>query len=302
MRYTLPKSQTGAKTQTGNPGLLRRKSVQKIIADAVTVAILLITSIAAVLPLVWMISTALKDMGSVFLFPPQWIPKPILWGNFSAALTMFPFGRYFLNTTVITLYRLLGTLLTASLVAYAFARYHVPGKEIIFLIILSPLFLPEQVTLIPLFLLFKSFGWIDTYYPLTVPAFLGGGPYYIFLLRQFFMTIPTEFDDAARIDGCGELGILLRIILPLAKPAMATIAIFTFMGAWNDFLMPLIYINSETKLTVTLGLTRFQGEYGSTLWNYLMASSLMAILPPMALFFVAQRYFVQGIVLTGLKG
>lgn len=286
----------------GAPSLLKRKSVRRIIADVTAVAILSVLSIGAIVPLLWMISTSLKDMGSVFLFPPQWIPHPVLWENFPQALTMFPFGRYFLNTTVITFYRLLGTLTTASLVAYAFARYRVPGKELLFLVILSPLFLPEQVTLIPLFLLFKSFGWIDTYYPLTVPAFLGGSPTFIFLLRQFFMTIPTELDDAARIDGCGELGILARIILPLSKPALATVAIFTFMGAWNDFLMPLIYINSETKLTVTLGLTRFRGEYGSTLWNYLMASSLMAILPPLTIFFLAQKYFVQGIVLTGIKG
>lgn len=280
----------------------KRQSIQTWIGNLFVYLLLLVLSVAALLPMVWMISTSLKDTGSIFLFPPQWIPKPVLWSNYYEALTFFPFGRYFLNTTYITIANLVGTLATSSLVAYAFARYQVPGKEVLFLVVLSAMFLPQHVTLIPLFLLFTTLGWIDTYHPLIVPAFFGGAPLYIFLLRQFFMTIPFDLDEAARIDGCSDFGILWQIILPLSKPALATVAIFTFMGNWNEFLLPLIYLNSAEKLTVTLGLTRFVGQYGSTLWNLLMAASLMAVLPPVIIFFLAQRYFVQGIVMTGIKG
>jgi ABC-type glycerol-3-phosphate transport system permease component len=279
-----------------------RKSVRKAVGDALAYGIGIVLSAAAVIPLLWMLSTALKDMGSVFIFPPQWIPDPIVWENFGEAMTFFPFGLYYLNTCKITFTCIVGQLLTGSLVAYGFARFKVPGRDLLFMIVLSPMFLPFQVTLIPLYLLYNKLGWQDTYLPLTVPFFFGGSPFYIFLLRQFFRTIPNELDEAALIDGCSRLGILYRIILPLSKPALATVAIFSFMAHWNAFLMPLIYIDSQDKLTVALGLSRFTGMFGETLWNLLMAASLVAVLPCILVFLFAQKYFVQGIVTTGMTG
>ncbi|NPV08385.1 MAG: carbohydrate ABC transporter permease [Anaerolineae bacterium] len=249
-----------------------------------------------------MLSTSLKDPGSVFLFPPRWIPDPIVWGNYYEALTFLPFARYFANTAFITVANIVGTLVSASLAAYAFARLRAPLKALMFLLILSPMFLPGQVTMIPLFILYRHLNWIDTYNPLIVPAFFGGGAFNIFLLRQFFTTIPLELDHAARIDGCGEVSILWRIILPLSKPALATVTIFSFMGHWNDFLAPLIYINSSSKLTVSVALARFRGEYGTTAWHLLMAASIVAVLPCILIFFFAQEYFVKGIQMTGMKG
>ena len=281
---------------------LARKSVRTRVANALAYGVGIVLSAAAVLPLLWMLSTALKDMGSVFLFPPKWIPNPIMWENFGEAVTYFPFGRYYLNTCKITFTCIVGQLLTGSLVAYGFARFRIPGRDLLFMVVLSPMFLPFQVTLIPLYLLYNKLGWQDTYLPLTVPFFFGGSPFYIFLLRQFFRTIPSELDEAALIDGCSRLGILYRIILPLSKPALATVAIFSFMAHWNSFLMPLIYIDSQEKLTVALGLSRFTGMYGATLWNLLMAASLVAVLPCILVFLFAQKYFVQGIVTTGMAG
>ena len=279
-----------------------RKSTRKNVADVVASCILILLSAAALVPLVWMLSTALKDMGSMFHFPPRWIPDPVMWQNLPEAMSFFPFGLYFVNTCKITFTCIVGQVITASLVAYGFARLDVPGSNFLFILILSPMFLPFQVTLIPLYLLYNKLGWQDTYLPLTVPYFFGGSPFYIFLLRQFFRTIPTELDEAARIDGCSRIGILLRIILPLSKPALATVAIFSFISHWNEFLMPLIYIDSSDKLTLALGLSRFTGMWGETLWNLLMAASLVVVLPCIIVFFVAQKYFVQGIVTTGIAG
>lgn len=281
---------------------LQRRSVRRVIASVATYVALLILAALSILPFLWMVSTSLKDPGSVFLFPPRWIPRPIMWGNYYEALTFLPFARYFANTAFITVANIVGTLVSASLAAYAFARLRAPFKALVFLLILSPMFLPGQVTMIPLFILYRQLNWIDTYNPLIVPAFFGGGAFNIFLLRQFFTTIPLELDHAARIDGCGEAGILWRIVLPLSKPALATVTIFSFMDHWNDFLAPLIYINSSSKLTVSVALSRFRGEYGTTAWHLLMAASVVAVLPCILIFFFAQEYFVRGIQMTGMKG
>lgn len=288
--------------RTGPQAWLRRRSVRRTLANVATYVTLVILASASVLPFLWMLSTSLKDPGSVFLFPPRWIPDPIVWGNYYEALTFLPFARYFANTAFITVANIVGTLVSASLAAYAFARLRAPLKALMFLLILSPMFLPGQVTMIPLFILYRHLNWIDTYNPLIVPAFFGGGAFNIFLLRQFFTTIPLELDHAARIDGCGEVSILWRIILPLSKPALATVTIFSFMGHWNDFLAPLIYINSSSKLTVSVALARFRGEYGTTAWHLLMAASIVAVLPCILIFFFAQEYFVKGIQMTGMKG
>ncbi|MBI2940177.1 MAG: carbohydrate ABC transporter permease [Chloroflexi bacterium] len=247
-----------------------------------------------------MISTSLKTPASVFNFPPQWIPEPVMWDNYHTALVkIMPFGLYYINTTIITAASIVGKVLSRAVVAFAFARLRWWGRDVVFILMLSTMMLPPQVTLIPQFIIFRSFGWIDTFWPLIVPAFFGGA-FYTFLLRQFFLTIPLEMDDAARIDGASNLQIFARIILPLSKPALAAVAIFTFTATWNEFLTPLIYLHSKQKLTVALALSAFRGEY-STSWHLLMAASLVAMLPPLLVFFFAQKYFIQGVVFTGVK-
>jgi ABC-type glycerol-3-phosphate transport system permease component len=251
-------------------------------------------------PLAWMLSTSLKDPGDVFLFPPQWIPSPVEWGNYAKALTVLPFGTYFKNTALITGLDVVGKVLTSTIVAFGFARLRWYGRDAVFMLMLSTLMLPHHVTLIPQFILFRELGWFDTLLPLIVPAFFGG-PFLIFLLRQFYMTIPLDLDDAARIDGAGTFRIYWSIVLPLSRPALAACAIFVFNSTWNDFLGPLIYLQSPDRFTLALGLRQFLGEY-ATEWHLLMAASLVALTPVLLLFFTAQRYFIQGVVFTGLKG
>jgi ABC-type glycerol-3-phosphate transport system permease component len=277
------------------------KSRIRIVGDVVTYVLILFLCGIILIPVFWMLSTALKQNSEVFLFPPRWIPKTLNWGNFPEALTFLPFARFLQNTSVITFSAMLGQLLSSPLVAYAFARLQARGRDALFVLVLSTMMLPSQVTMIPLFVIFKRLGWVDTYIPLILPNFFGSA-YYIFLLRQFFLTIPPDLGDAAKIDGCGYFGTFSRIFLPLSKPALATVAIFTFMWNWNDFMGPLIYLSSNDKWTLTLGLSRFTGMYGTTAWNLLMAASLITILPCILLFFFAQRYFIQGIVITGVKG
>lgn len=252
------------------------------------------------IPFVWMLSTSLKGEVGLFDLPPKWIPETIHWDNYSKAVQSFPFMRYTWNTTFITAVVVVGGLLSSSIVAYAFARLRWPGRNAWFVILLSTMMLPAQVTMIPVFVLFRELNWIDTYLPLTVPAFFGGA-FFIFLMRQFFMTIPREMSEAAKIDGCPEFLIFLKIFIPLSKPALATLAIFSFMGTWNDFLGPLIYLNNPDNFTLALGLRSFQTQYG-TRWNVMMAASILVMLPTLFLFFTCQRYFIEGITLTGVKG
>ena len=282
-------------------GFIWTKSKLKTTGDAITYVLVLFISGIILIPVFWMLSTALKAKSEVFLFPPRWIPKVLLWGNFPESLTFLPFGRYLTNTAVVTFSAMLGQILSSPLVAYAFARLRARGRDALFTMVLATMMLPWQVTMVPLFLLYKTFGWVDTYVPLILPNFFGGA-FFIFLLRQFFLTIPPELGDAAKIDGCGYFGTFTRIFLPLSKPGLATVAIFTFMWNWNDFMGPLIYLNTNDKWTLTIGLSRFTGMYGTTAWNLLMAASLITVLPCVLLFFFAQRYFIQGIVMTGVKG
>jgi multiple sugar transport system permease protein len=253
------------------------------------------------LPFLWMVSTSLKETAQVWVFPPQWLPNPVRWENYTEALTILPFWRYALNTLMITVATTLGVVLTSSLCAYGFARLQFPGRDLIFMIVLTAIMIPYAVLLIPHYIMFRYLGWIDSYLPLWVPVWFGGGAFNIFLLRQFFRTIPAELSDAARIDGASELGIYWRIIMPLAGPALTTVAIFTVLNTWNDFLGPLVYISSQDKFTLALGLAQFRGLY-ATQWQYLMAASTVVVVPTLVLFFLAQRYFIQGVVLTGLKG
>ncbi|MDR3334991.1 MAG: carbohydrate ABC transporter permease [Treponema sp.] len=243
--------------------------------------------------------TSLKSNAE--MIKPQFFPTELLWGNYVRAMTIMPFGTYTLNTVIITGLNMIGTVASASLVAYAFARLRWKGRDVWFVIMIATMMLPGQVTQIPLFVLYKQLGWLNTFLPLVAGSFFGGGAFYIFLLRQFFKTLPNELADAARIDGCNEFGIFLRIMLPLCKPALATIAIFSFMGSWNDFFGPLIYLTDPKNYTIALGLRAFKG-YSGIQWNLLMSASIATVLPTLVLFFCFQNYFVKGITLTGIKG
>lgn len=257
-------------------------------------------AVILMLPFVFQISTSLKSLDQVFVFPIQWIPHPIVWSNYPGVFTQIPFFQYILNTVEITAFGVVGSLIGSSLAAYPFARMRFPGKNALFLLMLATLMVPAWVTLIPQFLLFRFFGWMDTYYPFIIPAF-AANPFYTFLIRQFMMTIPVELDDAAKIDGAGSFRILTQILLPLSAPALATVGIFAFLGYWNDFLGPLIYLSTPSKFTIAIGIAYFEGEF-RTNFPLMMATATMAMLPPLILFFLAQRLFIEGVAMTGLKG
>ena len=254
-------------------------------------------------PLMWMVSSSFKLEQRVFQFPPQLIPNPWRPQNYVEALTYKPFPIYLRNTVFLVLMNELAIILAASFCAYGFARIRFPGRDLWFAIVLSTMMVPYVVMMVPQFVIFSRLHWIDTFLPLTVPYFFGGGAFNIFLLRQFFRTIPEELADAARIDGCNEFTIYARIMMPLAKPALITVAIFTFLGTWNDFMGPLLYINSPQRFTLAIGMANFRGmSFARTRWDLLMAFGTAMTLPVIVVFFLAQRYFVQGVVLSGLKG
>ncbi|MFN8446662.1 MAG: carbohydrate ABC transporter permease [Caldilineaceae bacterium] len=261
---------------------------------------LLLVGLLFALPLIWQISSSLKIDKQLFVFPPIWIPQPVDWQNYPEALAAMPFVTYVGNTLWIALWNVIGIQLSCIPVAYGLSRIQWPGRNLLFVLVLATMMMPYPVTMIPLYILFKNLGWIGTMKPLIVPAFLGG-PFFIFLLRQFFMTIPMELSDAATIDGCSHLQILRHIILPLAKPVLATVALFTFMANWNDFLGPLIYLSDDAQYTLSIGLQRFLVLHQAK-WAYLMAASTVFTIPIIVLFFFTQRTFIQGITLTGLKG
>jgi multiple sugar transport system permease protein len=262
---------------------------------------LVAVAVALLLPFFWMLSTSLKSNEAVFAIPPQWIPETFHWANYREVFERMPFLLYFRNTTVITVMTIIGTVLSSSLVGYAFACLRWPGRDALFIFVIATMMLPLQVIMIPLFVLFKDLGWLNTYKPLIVPAFLGGGAFYIFLMRQFFLTLPRDLFDAARIDGASEWRIYWQIALPLARPALVTVALLTFMFAWNDFLGPLIYLSDQSKNTLALGLALFTGQH-QTDWGVLMAASILMLIPVVLLFFFFQRYFIKGMAMTGMKG
>ena len=271
---------------------------------AVSYGILIVLGAVFMLPLLWMLSVSVQDAEGVFAQPFQWVPEHPRWENFRDAVTVFPFGRYLANTAIITAAVVLFTLLSSSLVAYGFSRMRFHGRDLLFAICLSTMMLPGQVTMIPLYVAYARLGWIDTWYPLIVPA-LFGSPFYIFLLRQFFLTIPREYDEAAVLDGAGKLRIYWSIILPLARPALATVALFSFVGTWNDFFGPLIYINTPEKATLTLGLQMLKAQIvgtGTVQWHILMAASLLVMVPNVIVFFLAQKHFIRGLQMGGLRG
>lgn len=275
--------------------------VRKITGQTAIYGLLIIIAIIFATPLLWLISTSLKDDSQMALWPPVWIPVPIRWENFWTAWTAGNFSLYFLNTAIITIGAMIGQLLTASMAAFGFARLRFPGRELLFGVLLATLMLPYVVTLIPTFVLFKNLGWLDSFKPLIIPAYFGGGAFFIFLLRQFFRTLPPEIFEQAIIDGASNYRIYFQILLPLSKPALSTVAIFGFMQHWNDFLAPLIYINSPEKFTLTLGLRRFM-SLTDVRFQEMMAMALLMTLPVIVVFFFFQQYFIQGVVMSGLKG
>jgi ABC-type glycerol-3-phosphate transport system permease component len=280
----------------------RRHEVRRVAHIILVYALVIPGALLLALPFFWMVSTALKDPKHIFIMPPQWIPNPIRWQNFIEGWTRYvPFTLYLRNSLIITIGNILGNLFSCTLAAYGFARLRARGKNVLFVLVLATMMLPNMVVLIPQYVLFSMIKWTDTFLPLMVPAWFGW-PLFIFLLRQFFMTIPKEIDDAARIDGASTFGILWRIILPLSGPALATVVVFGFVGNWNNFLQPLIYLRDSELYTLALGLQRFQGVQGNMQFHYMMAVATLTVLPIIVLFLVAQRYFVQGIVMSGIKG
>lgn len=276
------------------------RSQRQVLHHLILYILMPAVGIIFIAPFLWMVITSLKVSEQVFTWPPIFIPQPVKWINYYDALTFLPFGRYFFNSFFLCVVVVSGTLLSNTLIAYGFSRVDWIGRDIVFWLVLSTMMLPMQVTMIPIYIIFRKLGWVGGFLPLMVPAFFGSA-YYTFLLRQFFRGIPFELSEAARIDGCSELGILRYIILPLAKPALTTIALFAFIGTWNDFLGPLIYLRDEQLYTVTLGLQQFQSRYVTPM-NQLMAASTVAIIPVLVVFFLAQRMFIEGISITGMGG
>lgn len=268
---------------------------------------LVVISLVFVLPFLWMLSTALKPASETMVSPPQWIPSKFLWGNFPDAVTYgskelgyIPFAVYGLNTLIITVLCVTGSVVSNALVGYSFARLNWKGRDLFFSITLATMMVPFAVTMVPSFALFKWLGWVGTFQPLWVPSFFASA-FSIFLLRQFFRTIPMDLSEAAKIDGANEFQTFTDVILPLAKPALSVVALFTFMGAWNDFMGPLIYLVDQKSFTLAVGLQAFQSQHGGTSWNLLMAASIIVIAPIVIVFFFAQKVFLEGIATTGLK-
>ncbi len=293
---------------TGEIKQAKRKATPgEVIVDVLKYAVLIVLAFSFVLPFIWMVVSALKDDPQVYTIPPVWIPNPAFWENFPKAWSQYDFTRFTFNS--VFLYGLpvtIGVTLSSSFIAYGFSRVKWPGRDLLFGIVLATLMIPYAVTMVPLFIIWKNLGLINSYWPLVIPAFFGSA-YGIFLLRQFYLTIPQELSDAARIDGSGELGIWWRIILPLAKPALTVVALFTFIGTWNDYLAPLIYISKTELYPVALGVNLLRIAVGATgtpanIYPYLMAVSTIVTIPVIILFYFAQRTFIEGVTTTGLKG
>jgi multiple sugar transport system permease protein len=268
-------------------------------------ATLIIVGILLMVPFFWAIDSSLKPVEEIRLVPPEMLPSKIMWSNYPQVFRTQQFPFWVENTFVITILASIGTIVTGALAGYSFARFRFPGREILFSVTLATLFLPETVTLIPSYILFYYLGWLDSFFPLIVPSWFGGGAFFIFLFRQFFMTLPTELDEAAKIDGANYLQILLLIIAPLSVPVLITVAIITFIGNYNSFLFPLIILNSPEKFTLSIGIRQFSispTQDAAPQDHILLAMSVMMMVPILIMFFLGQRYFVRGVVMSGIKG
>lgn len=299
----MSQSNTEVITQVPINSELKRSKYSRIILRALRYLVLTIIAVALLLPLVWTISASLKPSGEIFSVPIKWIPSEFQWDNYSRVLSIFPMVQYSTNTLIITISAIIGQVLSSVCVAYGFARFRHPLSNALFLLVLATMMIPGQVTMIPQFLMYKEFGWINTYLPLIIPNYFGAA-INIFLLRQFIMGIPKELDESAKMDGCSSFGILTRIIAPMCKPIIITIMIWTFNHNWNDFMGPLIYLNDPEKFTLQLGIYSLNaGEQGLTDYGMMFAATLMALIPTLFLFAIGQKYFMSGIKLGGaIKG
>lgn len=278
----------------------RSQSSTGLIRSALTYGLLGLLMLSVVVPFLWMVSTSLKSQGQTFVWPPVLIPQPIVWQNYADVLAVMPFVRYFLNTSLYAVAVVAGQLASCSLAGYAFAKLKFPGRDVLFLLYLGTMMIPQAVTLIPGFILMRWFGWVNTIWAMTIPGMFGSA-FGTFLMRQFFLTLPTDLDDAAAIDGADKFRIFWQINLPLARSALTVLAVFTLISVWNDFMWPLVVLRDPEVLTLTVGLARLKGQY-VTNWPQLMAAATMAVMPLILVFVFTQRYFTQGIAWSGLAG
>lgn len=275
-------------------------NAKRALGRTVIYIILLIVSAICVVPFLWMVSTSLKGAGSIFVYPPEWIPEKLAWSNYYEAWTIVPFHIFLKNTVTVATMCTIGTIISSSFTAYGFARLKFPGKNLLFGMVLATMMIPWEITAVPLYVEFTYLGWIDSLKTLIVPTFFGSA-FNIFLLRQFFYSIPYDLDEAATIDGCTPFGIFFRIMLPLLRPGMVTVAIFQVVNVWNDFMGPLIFLNSQKNFTLTMGLNLFRNSY-RTDWGYLMAAATFITFVPILIFFFGQKQLIGGIATSGLKG
>ena len=280
----------------------RLKLKRELLRKGITYAVLTAIGVTMLLPFLWMLSTSLKEPQAIYAFPPKWIPEPVIVESYLKVWKIVPFARFYLNSIFVAFCVTIGQVMTSAFAAYAFSRLRFAGRDKLFFAYLATMMIPYSVILVPVYMLMVYFRWIDTYKALIIPAMFTA--YGTFMLRQFFMTIPRDLEDAARIDGCSLFGIFWKIILPLSKPALATLTMFTFMASWNNFMWPLLVTNSQEKATLPVGLSYFQEVYQYTQpdWSLLMAGSLLAVLPVVIVFVFNQRFFVEGIKLSGIKG
>ncbi|WGD86978.2 carbohydrate ABC transporter permease [Bacillus subtilis] len=290
-----------AKVKTKAVRIKKESSIKKgkLFERILTYGLLVSLSIVFIFPFLWLVGTSLKPENEAISFPPSLLPKVWDFANYIDVFTIVNFGQYYLNSIIVTVATVIGTVLSSTLVAYGFARIKGKGRDVWFILLLATMMLPPQVTMIPVYMIFAKLGWTNTFLPLIVPAFFGNA-YFIFLLRQFFKTIPKELEESAYLDGCSTLGIFWRIVLPLSTPAVITVALLSFMWTWNDFLGPLIYLNDDSKFTLALGILQFKGALLIE-WGPMMAASVLIILPLIIMFFVGQKYFIEGIATTGGK-
>lgn len=278
----------------------RRARLHRVAGRAILFLLMLTLSFIFLIPFFWLISTSLKLPGKVFIQPIEWIPKPPQWSNYLEVFRRLPFHRFIINTLFVTTMGTLGSVISSLLVGFGLAKIRWPGRNLLFSVVIGTMMLPGVVTMIPLFIMFKKVGWVGSFYPLWVPSWFGSA-FHIFLVRQYMLTLPNELNEAARIDGAGNFAILWRIIVPLCGPAIASVAIFSFMSHYNNFMGPLIYISKNEMFTIPLGLLWFQGRFGN-FWHLVMAAAFISVIPVIALFFFAQSYFIQGVQFSGLAG
>ena len=283
--------------RASSPGVAARKLGRAVLMYAVLVLLSLIFT----LPLLWMVTTSLKEQGQVFQVPPVWIPDPFRWDNYPEAIRRAPLWLWLYNTATITVLATIGNVITASMVGFGFARLRFPGRDFLFIVLLSTMMLPPVVTLVPKFIMFRTIGWNDTFYPLIVPAFLGTSAFNIFLVRQYYLTIPLDLDEAARIDGASNWRVWWNVLVPISMPVLVAVAIFSFVQHWNEFLDALVFLQSEQMKTLSLGLRAFINPNDAS-WHITMAASMWLIVPMIVIFFIGQRHFIQGAAMSGITG